>query len=117
MYRSDNAGQQLHPSGAPSEPQSGFLGRRRRREAAVGAFPAAVQVQFLDKVVDVPVVQQLQYVDKVVAVPVVLVVLLRLPVVETVVSHSCNSLRNRLPPSLFFDKVVDMPAVAFAAVR
>ena len=120
MYRSDNAGQQLHPSGAPSEPQSGFLGRRRRREAAVGAFPAeafAVQVQFLDKVVDVPVVQQLQYVDKVVAVPVVLVVLLRLPVVETVVSHSCSSLRKRLPPSLFFDKVVDMPAVAFAAVR
>ena len=46
--------------------------------SAVAFFPAAafsVQVQFLDKVVDVPAVQQLQCVDKVVAVPVVQVVL------------------------------------------
>ena len=64
-------GQQLHPSRAPMEPQSGFLGRRRVRESAVANFPAeafSVQLLFLDKVVDVPVVQ-LQCVDKVVAVP------------------------------------------------
>ena len=40
--------QQLHPSRAPSEPQSGFLGRRRRREAAVGALPGAVLAQVVD---------------------------------------------------------------------
>ena len=48
-------------------------------------------MQFLDKVVDVPVVPQPQCVDKVVAVLVVLVVLGL--------------------PSLFFDKVVDMPVI------
>ena len=106
-------GQQLHPSrAAPSKPQSGFLGRRRRRRLAHFLAEASVQVQYLDKVVDVPAVSQLQYVGKVVAVPVVLVVRSPAPVVETVVSHSCRSLRMRLPPSLFFDKVVDMPVVA-----
>ena len=59
-----------------------------------------------------PVVSQFHCVDKVVAVPVALVVLSPAPVVETVVSHSCSSLRMRLPPSQFFDKVVDMPVVA-----
>ena len=54
----------------------------------------------------------MQRADKVVAIRVALVVLSPAPVVETVVSHSCSSLRMRLPPSQFFDKVVDMPVVA-----
>ena len=80
------------------------------QQAACGSF--LVQVLFLDKVVDEPVVSHLQCVDKVVAVPVVLVVRSPAPVVETVVSHSCSSLRMRLPSSQFFDKAVDMPVVA-----
>ena len=71
-------GQQLHPSRAPSEPQSGFLG--------------TVQVQFLDKVADMPDGVQLQYVDKVVDFPVVQVVQFQSARREkTVLSHSCRS--------------------------
>ena len=65
-------GQQLHPSRAPSEPQSGFL------------------VQFLDKVVDVPAVFG-ERVYKLVEVPAAQVSPVSpAPVVETVVSHTCD---------------------------
>ena len=91
-------GQQLHPFRAPSEPQSGFLGRRRRREAAVGAFLAGaftVQVQFLDKLVAVPAAQ-------VSPVP-------PAPVVEIVVSHSAIVEKSSISYEPIFDKVADMP--------
>ena len=67
------------------EPQSGFLGRRRR-------WGRRWRLPGCSFLVDVPAVPQLQYVDKVVAVPVVQVV------------------RGLL--FLFFDKVVDMPVIA-----
>ena len=95
-------GQQLHPPGAPGEPQS--------------RFPGTVRVQFLDKVVDVPAVV-VACVYKLVAVPAAQVSpVLPAPVVETVVSHSAIVEKSSISFELFFDKVADMP-VGVAAVR
>ena len=88
-------GKQLHPSRAPGEPQSGF--------------PGTVQVQFLDKVVDVPAVV-VECVYKLVAVPAAQVSPVPpAPVVETVVSHSAIVEKSSISFELFFDKVADMP--------
>ena len=88
-------GQQLHPSRAPGEPQSGFLG--------------IVQVQFLDMVVDVSAVRRAQCVDKVVAVPVVLVGLPAFP--------ACSSTRLSTCPWLLSCSTLTRWSCSFQGAR